>query len=156
MKALKISLLVLTSYLMIGNAVAAEETLKFRLITRIISSNFIDTPVEGRRVGSMQSAGVAVFEDGRLADKQFALIMDNGGAVGTYSGYSIYTFQNGDTLTLKFTGGWGADSNGADYEVLSGTGAYEGATGTGRIDAAKEPWEKANLWDVTLNITRNN
>lgn len=143
----------LASVLTIGSAAAQEETLKFRLVTRMINATFVEAPVEGHSLGAGQWAGVAIFEDGRLADKQFVMTMDNGGAEGSYSGYSIYTFQNGDTLTLKFTGGWGADRDGGDYEVVSGTGAYEGATGTGRFDAIEEPWDRANLYDVTINVT---
>jgi hypothetical protein len=41
-----------------------------------------------------------------------------------------------------------------DYEVVTGTGAYEGATGTGRFDTVEEPWDKASLYDVTINLTR--
>ena len=145
----------IVSVLMIGNVAAQEETLKGRLITRMISGTFVDAPgVEGRSVGGGQYAGIAIFEDGRLADKQFVLNMDNGGAQGSYNGYATYTFQNGDALTLKFTGGWGPDGEGGDYEVLSGTGAYKGATGTGRFDAVKDPWKKATLYDLTLKVTR--
>lgn len=145
----------IVSVLMIGSVAAQEETLKGRLITRMISATFVDAPgVEGRSVGAGQYAGIAIFEDGRLADKQFVLNMDNGGAEGNYNGYATYTFQNGDALTLKFTGGWGPDGEGGDYEVLSGTGAYKGATGTGRFDAVKDPWKKATLYDLTIKVTR--
>lgn len=148
-----ISLIV--SVLMIGSAAAQEETLKGRLITRMISAIFVDAPgVEGRSVGGGQYAGIAIFEDGRLADKQFVLNMDNDGAEGSYDGYATYTFQNGDALTLKFSEGWGPDGQGGDYEVLSGTGAYKGATGTGRFDAVQDPWEKATLYDLTIKVTR--
>jgi hypothetical protein len=141
------------SVLMIGNVAAQDETLNGRLITRIVNATFVDAPgVEGRSVGGGQYAGIAVFDDGRLADKQFVLLMDNGGAEGSYSGYATYTFQNGDALTLRFTGGWDPDGQSGDYEVLSGTGAYEGATGTGRFVAVKDPWKKATLYDLTINI----
>ena len=143
------------SVLMIGSVAAQEETLKGRLITRIISATFVDAPgVEGRSIGGGQYAGIAVFEDGRLADKQFVLNMDSGGTEGNYSGYATYTFQNGDALTLKFTGGWGPDGERGNYEVLSGTGAYKGATGTGRFDAVKDPWKKATLYDLTIKVRR--
>jgi len=145
----------IVSVLMIGNVAAQEETLKGRLITRTISETSIDAPgVEGIRVGAGHYAGIAVFEDGRLADKQFVLNWDNRGAEGNYNGYATYTFQNGDSLTLKFTGGWGPDGQSGDYQVLSGTGAYKGATGTGRFDAVPNPWDKANLWDLTIKVTR--
>ncbi|MEE9590039.1 MAG: hypothetical protein V3V97_18695 [Hyphomicrobiaceae bacterium] len=130
-----------------GGSVAAEEqTLKFRLVTTKISGSFMDVAnVKGRSVGAGEYAGVAIFEDGRIAYKNFVLMMDSTDEKGSYSGYSTYTFQNGDALTLKFTGGWSSEGDGGDYEVLSGTGAFKGASGTGRFDAMKEPWEGANL-----------
>ncbi len=138
-----------------GHAWAEEETLTFRLVTRQLTGEFFDAAnVEGHAVGAGHYAGVAIFEDGRVGYKDFVLHVDNRGPEGSFGGYSTYTFQNGDSLTLKFTGGWGADGEGGDYEVLSGTGAYEGATGSGRFDAVEEPWEGANLYDVTLNVNR--
>lgn len=131
-----------------GSVAAEEQTLNFRLVTKKISGAVVPVVnVEGRSLSAGHYAGVAVFEDGRIAYKDFAIMMDNGNKEGSYSGYSTYTFQNGDSLTLKFTGGWGGERNGGDYEVLSGTGAFEGASGSGRFDALKEPWADANLFD---------
>jgi hypothetical protein len=136
-----------------GTVLAEEETLKFRLVTMPVEANFFDASnVEGHSVGGGHYAGVAYFEDDRVAHKDYVVSIDSAGAEGSYSGYSTYTFQNGDSLTLRFTGGWGADRNGGDYEVLSGTGAYEGATGSGRFDAVEESWENAELYDVTLTV----
>ena len=132
--------------------IAEEQTLKGKLVTRIISSSTVETPVEGHHYMAAEYGGVAIFEDGRIANKQFSLLMDNGGAEGDYQGYSTYMFENGDSITLKFTGGWGSGGSGGEYEVLSGTGAYEGVTGSGRFDAINNPWEKANLFNLTLNL----
>jgi hypothetical protein len=149
-------LIVILFILVSGNVAAQDEVLNGRLITRMVSGTFVDVPnVEGRSVGSGQYAGVAVFEDGRLADKEFVLIVDNGGSEGSYSGYSTYTFENGDALILRFTGGWGPDRTGGDYEVISGKGAYEGATGTGSFDAVDVKWENTSLYDLTLKITHS-
>ena len=150
-----VGLLALVSILTTGSVAAEEETLKFRLIITTISGNFFDAPdIEGQSVGTFQKAGVAVFEDGRLAFKQFVVSIDNRGAEGNYAGYSTYTFQKGDSLTLKFTGEWGPKGDGGDYEVLSGTGDYEGATGTGRFDAVKNAWDDALLYDGSITIVR--
>ncbi|MCB1715743.1 MAG: hypothetical protein KDK04_15620 [Candidatus Competibacteraceae bacterium] len=139
--------------LLMGSAIAAEETLEFRLITMTVSETSLDAPnIEGHSVGSAKYTGVAVFNDGRIAHKQFVGIGDHRGAEGNFWGYSTYTFLNGDSLSLKYTGGWGSDGFVGNYEVLSGTGAYEGATGTGHFNTAKNPWEKANLYDVTITV----
>ncbi len=138
-----------------GTVAAEEETLKFRLVTRMLSGTSYDAPnIEGRSVHAGKYAGVAVFDDGRIANKEFVFSMDNRGAEGSYTGYSTYTFVNGDSFTLSFTGGWGADRNGGDYVIVSGTGAYEGATGSGTFDAAEAPWEGANLWDASITIMK--
>ncbi len=54
---------------------------------------------------------------------------------GETSGLLVYTFENGDTLTVRETGagnlkGDGSGGFGASFEeVVAGTGRYEGATG---------------------------
>lgn len=137
-----------------GSVAAEEQTLKFRLVTKQISGPMMEVAnVEGRSIGAGQYVGVAVFEDGRIAYKDFVTMVDAGKKEGSFSGYSTYTFQNGDSLTLKFTGGWGQESNGGDYEVLSGTGAFKGANGTGRFDALKEPWDGADLFEGSFKLT---
>ena len=148
-----VAALVIVACFAAGSVKAKEQTMKFRLVTTQVSSSFDDVPNgEGRSVGVAKYAGVAVFEDGRIAYKDFVLIMDKAGKEGSYNGYCTYTFQNGDSLNLKFDGGWSAKGHGGDYEVLSGTGAFEGASGTGRFDAKKDPWAGAIYWDGSFKI----
>ena len=154
MKKILASLFAIFSITTVTMVEAEDEVLKFRLVVRNIETAAFDAPVDGHSVISARSAGVAVFDDGRIANKEFVGIVDNAGATGTWSGYSIYTFLSGDSIKLKYAGAWGADGNAGDYEILSGTGAYEGVSGTGRLVGAKNPWENANLFDVTLNIKR--
>jgi hypothetical protein len=71
---------------------------------------------------------------------------------GTIHGYSTYEFENGDSLTAKFDGGWSAAGFEGAYEVLSGTGAYDGATGTGTFGTTTFPWEDATLFDGTFTL----
>ena len=150
-----LGLIAIVSAFASGGVAAEEETLKFRLVTRMVDGTFIEASnIEGRSVGAGKYAGVAVFEDGRLANKEFVLSMDNRGPEGTYVGYSTYTFENGDSLTLSFTGGWGESGAGGDYVVLSGTGAYEGATGSGRFDAVEVSWDSAELYDGSITVTK--
>jgi hypothetical protein len=137
-----------------GPVAAEQQTLKFRLVTKQVSGDTLQVAnVEGRSVGAGRYVGVAVFEDGRIAYKDFVAMNDGDANQGTYIGYSTYTFQDGDSLTLKFTGGWGADGDRGDYVVLSGTGAFKGASGTGHFEAAKEPWEGADLYDGSFTLT---
>jgi hypothetical protein len=148
-----VAALVVVACFSAGSAGAEEQTMKFRLVTTQISSSFDDVPnAEGRSVGVAKYVGVAVFEDGRIAYKDFVLIMDKAGKEGSYNGYSTYTFQNGDSLNLKFTGAFSPNGNGGDYEVLSGTGVFEGASGRGRFDGAKDPWRNAFYWDGSFKL----
>lgn len=140
--------------LLAGSVAAEEQTLNFRLVTTKVSGAVLPVAnVEGRSISAGDYVGFAVFDDGRIAYKEFVMMMDAAKTEGGYSGYSTYTFQNGDSLTLKFVGGWGEKRNGGDYEVLSGTGVFKGATGTGRFDAIKENWEGASLHEGSFTLT---
>lgn len=151
-----VGILMLVASLSAGSATAAEETLKFRLVVTGDPAATLQVPnIEGRSLYAGHYTGVAILEDGRIAFKDFVGVTDNGGADGNFFGYSTYTFLNGDSLTLKYTGGWSADGFVGNYDVLSGTGAYEGATGTGQFDAAKDPWDDAYLYDVTIKVKRS-
>lgn len=134
---------------------AAAEELKFKVVMTEVGGSMMDVEAfKGHSIGATKYAGAAVFEDGRIAYKTVVSTSESEGETGSYTGYSTYMFQNGDTLVVKFTGGWSPDSNGGDYEVVSGTGAYEGATGTGRFDAVENPWKDADMFEGTISVTR--
>jgi hypothetical protein len=132
---------------------AAEVTLTFRLVTTDTSATLLPVKnVEGRAVSAHESVGVAVFEDGRLAFKRFVYTEDATEAEGAGHGYSTYTFENGDSFTAKFDFGWGAQGLKGTYDVLSGTGGYAGATGTGTFGTTTFPWEGANLYNGSFTL----
>jgi hypothetical protein len=136
-----------------GLAIAEQITLPFRLVTQQVSQTTLDAAADpGRTIRVSQNVGTAVFEDGRIAHKTFVLRGDNGQDSGDFTGYSTYVFQNGDSLNLKFVGGWSSERVGGDYEVLSGTGAFEGATGTGKFDFVDTGWEGAELYDGQFTL----
>ena len=82
-----------------------------------------------------------LLRGGRIAKKDFVCFYDGTADAGDFTGYSTYTFENGNSITMKFVGAWSAEGIGGDYEVLSGTGAYQGVTGTGRFDAVGDSWK---------------
>ena len=127
----------------------------FRLVTQEVSGNSFEPAADpGRSIGVDKNVATAIFEDGRIAHKTYTYI-DNGETSSIDTGNSTYVFQNGDRLDLKLV--VSAERAGGDYEVLSGTGAFEGATGTGSFYAADADWDGAYLWDgqFTLEMPAN-
>ncbi|MGB0747532.1 MAG: hypothetical protein ACPGO3_02205 [Magnetospiraceae bacterium] len=134
---------------------AAEESVDFRLVTRSLDLKVEQIPtVEGQMVGLGHFAGVALFSDGRIANKDFRFSFDYMKGAGPFFGYSTYTFEDGSALTMRFAGEnkAGTPMRG-EYTILSGTGKYEGATGSGYFEAQDDPWEGANLFAGALQIT---
>ncbi len=134
-------------------ALASEVTLNFRLVTADTSATVLPAKnVAGRAVGAHDAVGVAVFEDGRLALKRFVYTDDGTEAEGDMKGYSTYTFENGDSITASFVGGWDSGGLRGTYTVLSGTGGYAGATGTGSFGTNTFPWEGAARFDGSFTL----
>ena len=135
-------------------ATAEEQTLKGRLVvTQPTGASTALPSIGGHTFVANKYSGVAVFEDGRVAYKQYIESSDDTDEGGDFKGYSTYTFQNGDSLTMSYTGGWKGNGYTGEYKVLSGTGAYAGASGTGAFKSVDEPWQDASMADVTLKLT---
>jgi hypothetical protein len=147
-------LAVLSAVSLAGGAVSAEEqTLRFKLVVSMTNTAEMElASVPDRSLAANEAVGVAYFEDGRVAFKQFVISSVGGDKDGSILGLSTYTFENGDALILKFTGGWTTEGLGGDYEVLSGTGAFEGATGTGRFDTIEDAWDDADLLEGSFTL----
>ena len=146
----------LSGLVLLGAAMPAwakDATLQFKLLTQRISVvNELPT-IAGHTITVGEYMGVAVFADGRLAHKSFVDVSDDTDSAGTFKGYSTYTFQDGASLTLGYSGGWDGNGLHGDYMVLSGTGTYAGAKGTGSFNGLDEPWGDANLFDVAIRLT---
>ena len=139
---------------MLTSSVSADEqTLKFRVVMTEVGGSMNDVAAyKGHAMGAQKFAGAAVFEDGRMAYKTVVALMDIADENVSYSGYSTYMFQNGDVLVVKFTGGGTIHNNGGDYEVVSGKGVYKGATGAGRFDSVKNPWQDADMFQGSISV----
>ena len=135
----------------IGDATAEEQSLAFQLITHRIDMNVVDAPdAEGHKLGLGNYKGVAVFEDGRIADKTFVFSFDGNNSIG----YSRYTFLDGSSIALSFKSSEDeTDITIGEYTVLSGTGQYEGVTGTGSFKELEDPWDGASLFDGRFELT---
>jgi hypothetical protein len=131
---------------------AAEKTLEFQLVTKYLDPRTLDAPnIEDQTITQSKAFGVAVFKDGRIGTKDYILANDKLKGAGTVFGYSTYTFDDG-SITARFTGTFGPQGTHGDYKILSGTGAYAGATGSGTFDSVPNPFKSTGLYKVTLRL----
>lgn len=143
----------------VGHASAADTTLQCTLyIAQSMdssASHAIDLEHASQRLQTIRRAGYCVFDDGRIADKQFVMTIRalEGGKRGTNQGYSVYTLDNGDSISVAFSGSWGDAPYQGTYNILGGTGAYTNATGDGTLSGTKSPWKTSNVVNVVLNVS---
>jgi hypothetical protein len=135
-------------------ATAAEKTLDFQLVTKLTDPRVIEAPnVPNQMLTQSKAFGVGIFKDGRIAVKDFVAVSDLNKGVGPMYGYSTYTFDDGSTITAHFTAEFKANQPvHGEYKILSGTGTYMGATGTGTMDSVPNQFKGANLFNIKLKV----
>jgi hypothetical protein len=136
-------------------AVAAEHNLEFRLVVMPVEAkSFEIANIEGQNVSLTKMNGVAFFKDGRVAAKHFVFQVDYNKGSGPFYGYSTYTFEDGSSITARFAGTQraGQPAHG-EYTVLSGTGTYAGAKGSGSFDSAPHKLSGASLLNGKFSLT---
>jgi hypothetical protein len=136
-------------------ALAADHNLEFKLVVAPVEvKSFEIANVEGQNVSLMKMNGVAFFKDGRVASKNFVYGIDFNKGSGPFFGYSTYQFEDGSTITARFAGTQRAGQlNHGEYTVLSGTGVYSGAKGTGTFDAVPHKLTGASLLNGKFTIS---
>ena len=131
---------------------AADLSLEFDLVTTTIDSRKFDAPgIEGQSFSESKSFGVAIFKDGRYGTKEFISSGDVKNGAGNFMGYSTYNFQEG-SITARYDATVGAQGFHGTYKILSGTGAYAGATGTGTLDSIPNPFKNSGLFKIKLQV----
>jgi hypothetical protein len=95
----------------------------------------------GEKDGESHMVGVSVSPDGKIGTKDF---FDKQGENGASTGHSTYYFPDGSLVANYSTVSTGTTTGGhmvGKYQIVSGTGAYQGApaevqlTATGAIRA---------------------
>jgi hypothetical protein len=120
---------------------AAEQNLEFKFVVMPTDLKVVQAPnIDGQILSAGKYFGVAFFKDGRVAVKDFVSAGDLKNGLGPVRGYSTYTFEDGSSITASYVGEFKATGAHGDYTVLSGTGLYDKATGTGGWDAVPTKW----------------
>jgi hypothetical protein len=134
--------------LLIGSnvmAVAADQTLKFKLVA-------FNT---GEKDGEYHCVGATVSPNGTIGTKDFSVKEDQNGK-GT--GRSTYYFPDGSIVTTDSFADTATQTGGhvvGKLQVVSGTGAYQGATGMGAFEGDwgdKSPLKNAMLLNIELDV----
>ena len=135
-----------------STALAGEHVLEFKLVTKPLDVKVTEAAnIEGQSVASGKYFGVAIFKDGRIGVKDFVNTTDMLKGSGPFFGYSTYTFEDG-SITARYTGTAKDGKATGEYTILSGTGAYANATGTGTIEGTPSPFKGVNLFDIKLVV----
>ena len=139
-----------------GQAVtAAEQVLDFKLVTKFIDTKVVEAPnIEGQEMLVAKAFGVAFFKDGRVASKEFIYNQDFNKGSGPFVGYSTYYFQDGSSITARFSGTQKAgEPTHGEYVIVSGTGSYAGVKGTGSFDSVPHKLKGGNLLEGKFKLT---
>ena len=134
--------------LLIGSnvmAVAADQTLKFKLV-----AFYVD-----QKDGETHMVGATVSPNGTIGTKDFSVKEDQNGAG---AGHSTYYFSDGSIVTTDSFVDTATQTGGhvvGRVQIVSGTGAYQGATGTGAFEGDwgdKSPLRNAMLLNIGLDV----
>jgi hypothetical protein len=126
-------------------AVAGDQTLKFKLVAFDV----------GEKDGEYHFVGATVSPDGTIGTKDFTVKEDQS---GKGAGHSTYYFPAGSIVTSETFVDTATQTGGhvvGKYQIVSGTGAYQGATGGGSFDGDwgdKSPLKNAMLLNIELDV----
>jgi hypothetical protein len=134
-------------------AFAGEQVLEFKLVTKLIDPKIVEAAsIDGQTMMTSKAFGVAFFKDGRVAAKDFIVSADLRKGSGAIRGYSTYTFDDGSSITASFAGETKEGRAHGVYTILSGTGDYANATGTGSFDGIPAGFKGANLYNGKFDV----
>ena len=130
-----IGILLIAALLLLPATQAEAKTVKFKVTGPLTKVEWIAVPdVERHVVALYERRGVAIFENGETAAFHTRGTSDLIKGLGTYHGYSDYTYADGSTVILKYTRTLTL-APGDKMRTLKGEGEY--IKGTGRFEGIK-------------------
>jgi hypothetical protein len=125
-----------------GPVRAGEQELGYHLVVHVTDLQALPVPgQDNHEVGIAAFDGVAIFDDGRLANHGYAGSFDFVDGEGEFRGYALWSFADGSTLTSRYLGEAKATADGitlaGTHSNLAGTGGFEGASGEGRFTGSR-------------------
>jgi len=159
-----IGILVIPAWLLGFVIEAKDETMKFRTAT--VTTKDEKIPVsdeEGHVLGLYITEGLAFLENGEIAKMRAHVAYDSIPGKGSQQiGYTIYTFEDGSTIVVRFQRllepvKSGVSSAKVTSDIIKGTGRFEGikgnTSGTGKSFPGSKGEAARTTNDVTLTYT---
>jgi hypothetical protein len=118
-------------------ASADERTLAYHVVVHATQTHALPVPGQGgHEIGVAAFRGLAIFDDGRIANHWYSGSFDFVDGGGQFRGYMLWAFEDGSELRATYRGeakpaeGGGIAFEGTHSDV-TGAGSYEGVTGEG-------------------------
>jgi hypothetical protein len=126
------------------NAAHADAlTLDYDLVVHTTDVHSIEVPGSPHHeVGVASLRGIAIFDDGRVAQHWYAGSFDFIDGSGAFEGYARWAFEDGSRLDSRYVGKAGAMPGGGivfegSHSDVTGTGDYAGVTGQGSFEGRR-------------------
>lgn len=149
-----ITFLLLAIHFSSSSALGEELILKGRLILQDGKGGWeSSTPAPHSKIKNGYTIGFALFDDGNIAEKKYIFAQNNRETDGNLSGFSLFTFKEGDSLLLEFEASWTEDGMSGKYlSIIEGTGKFVGVTGVGSFVGVAGPWYETIMADFYLRL----
>lgn len=137
------SLVVLAAVALATPVRAESVTLDYQLVVHTDAVHQVEVPgQQGHVVGIASFRGLAIFDDGRIAQHVYAGGFDFVDGAGTFHGYARWVFDDGSELRSRYVGEAAALPDGGisfdgSHSDVTGTGIYAGAQGEGSFEGRR-------------------
>lgn len=124
-------------------ATAEETHLPYEVVVQVDELHVFDVPgQDNHSIGMALFRGMAIFEDGRLADHWYGGHFDFQGDAGDFAGYAYWVFEDGSTLLSQYEGVASEGARGGIvfegvHHNITGTGIYQGVSGNGTFEGER-------------------